>query len=111
MKESRKIEILNSLKIFFRNHQRYEMAAYLRNIKNSIDGDVNTHNQHYLSETIPEPSINNIEEYEFVISIIDEYPIKGHFINQSDSWTIDQYKNLINTKRIKRLLMLNRIGI
>lgn len=109
MKESRKIEILNSLKIFFRNHQRYEMAAYIRSITKSIDGDVNTHNQHYLSETIPEPSINNIEEYEFVISIIDEYPIKGHF--KSDSWTIDQYKNLINTKRIKRLLMLNRIGI
>lgn len=116
MEESRKIEILNSLKIFFRNHQRYEMAAYIRSITKSITSafgcvDVGGNENYYLSETIPDPSITNKEEYEFVISLIDEYPIKGHFINQNDSWTTDQYKNLVNTKRIKRILVLNRIGI
>ena len=111
MEKGRKIEILDRIRIFFINHQKYEMAAYLRDIKNSIDGNGDVNIQYYLSEKIPEPSINNIEEYEFVISIIDEYPTKGHFVNQTDFWTVDQYKNLINTKRIKRLLMLNRIGI
>lgn len=115
MEEKRKIEILNSIWIFFRNHQRYEMAAYIRNISKETIREYNMKeesSQIYLSDVIEDPPINNIQEYQFVISLIDEYPIRGHFINQNDSWKIDQYKALFNkTKIVRRILALNKLGI
>jgi hypothetical protein len=104
MDNNRKIEILEDMKIFFRNHQRYEMAAHIA-LTDYLGGTDKTR-QTFLSDHIKDLTIRSFDEYKFMIGTIESY-----VPNQFERWTMDQYKNLILSKQIKRFLKIQDLGI